>query len=86
MHFIRYQPDPMTDFHEAKIGIVVTEQQTIFRTRREHSIRLSGIFGDQIINQHANIGLGTVEYKRLISSQLECCIHAGHDPWAPASS
>ena len=58
---IRDQSDLVSDRREALIGIVLTQQKTILRARSHHPVRLTVFLRDQIVDQHADIGVGPVE-------------------------
>ena len=44
-------------FREAQIGVVFAQQQAIFGPAGKHAIRLRRALRDQVVNQHAQIGL-----------------------------
>ena len=44
-------------FRETQIGIVLAQEQAVFGPGGEHAIRLLGAQGDEVIHQHAQVGL-----------------------------
>ena len=42
---------------QAQIGIVLAQQQAIFGAAREHAIRLARAARDQVVDEHADVGL-----------------------------
>ena len=55
------QAQLMTYFGQAHVSIVFAQLQTVFGTAGEHAIRLVHPFGNQIVYQHAQISLLTVQ-------------------------
>ena len=52
---------------QSHVRIVLAEQQSIFRARRHHSIRLIGSLRHQIVDQHTDICLRAFEHQRFIA-------------------
>ena len=52
---------------QAQIGIVLTKQQPVFRARGHHAIRLVRAFGNEIVDQRADIAARTLQYNRKLS-------------------
>ncbi|CSC33107.1 Uncharacterised protein [Vibrio cholerae] len=44
-------------FGQTQISVVFTQQQTIFRTRSEHTVRFFSAHGRKIVDQHAHVRL-----------------------------
>ncbi|MNF42940.1 hypothetical protein D3C84_240100 [compost metagenome] len=42
---------------EAQIGVVLAQDKPVFGSRGEHAVRLLGAQGDQVVHQHADVGL-----------------------------
>ena len=42
--------------HQAKVGVVLSEHQAVFGPAREHPVGLFGPLGDQVVDQHADVG------------------------------
>ena len=68
----------MADFPEPQIRIVLPQQQTVLGPAGHHTIGLEALLRHQIINQHANIGLRTIQYHRLSAQALHGRIDACH--------
>ena len=60
----RGQPRLVPFLGQTEIGIVVTQQQAVFRPRRHDPIRLVRSLGHQIVDQHADIAFRTADYDR----------------------
>jgi len=73
----------MPEIHQAKICVVMAQQQPIFSARGKHAVRLSRIFRDQIINQYTDIRLRPIKHERRITTQFQGRINARHDALGP---
>ena len=60
MLFLADQSDAISFFPESQVCIILTEQQTVLGTACHHTVRLMVFFRYQIVDQHADIGFGTV--------------------------
>src|SRR5690606_36516078 len=54
---LRDEANLIADRRQAEIRIVMTQKQTVFRTRSKQTIRFFRSFGHQIINEHADISV-----------------------------
>ena len=51
------QPQLVSPLCEACVGIVLTEQDAVFRSGGEHAVGLVHAFRDKVVNEHADVGL-----------------------------
>ena len=72
------QPCLIPFLAKTEIGIILSQKQSIFCTAGHHSVRLMIFFCHKIIDQHANISLGTIQYKLLLTFDFHCCIDSGN--------
>ena len=42
---------------EPQVGIVLAQQDAVLRAAGEHAVGLFGPLGDQVVDQHADVGL-----------------------------
>ena len=63
---------------QANIGIILAQQNTVFRSRSKHPVRLIHALIDQVINQDANIGLVPTQHERILPSKLSVRIDTRH--------
>ena len=68
----------MTQLREAQIGIVVAEQQTIFRTGSKKTVRFIGAFIYQIIDEYTDITIGTAQNKGFLFFEFQSGIDPCH--------
>ena len=76
---IRHQAQPVAGFHEPLIRIVLAQQEPVFRPRGKHPVRLPGILRDEIVDQHADIGLRAIQDQRRVPLDLKGRIDPGHE-------
>ena len=50
---------------QAPVGVVGAKREPVLRARSEHAVRLADTFGDEIIDQHADIGRCPIKHDRL---------------------
>src|SRR5678816_2106021 len=58
------ESDVPAAWSETKICVVDPKQQPMLRTRREHPVRLKAPFGDQVVDQDADVSLVPAQAKR----------------------
>jgi len=58
-------------FSQAQIGIVLAQLQAVFGARGEHAIRLGHTAGDEVVDQHAEIGLVAARTPGLAALRLQ---------------
>lgn len=68
-----------TLLRKAVVGIILTEQNAIFGTAREHTVRLVDAFRYKVVNEDANISLVASEDERLLATNLADGIDACHE-------
>ena len=64
---------------EAQVGIVLAQQQPIFRAAREHPIRLARAARDEIVDEHADVGLVAPRPPRRALLHAQRGVDAGED-------
>ena len=76
--FLRSQSEFIATRSKTHIGIVLTEQNTVFGTRSEHTVRLVDAFRYKVVNQHTDIGFVTAKHKRFLSGHTLMGIDTGN--------
>src|SRR5687767_10269563 len=66
-------------WRKAQVGVVLTQQQTIFRATREHSIRLARAARDEIVDEHADVGFVATRPPRRAILHAQRRIDAGEN-------
>ena len=69
----------MTNGCQSLVSIILTQQQTEFRTAGHHSVRFSGAFVYDIINENADIPIGTLQYNGFFPLNVMHCIDAADE-------
>src|SRR5258708_34734458 len=64
---------------EAEISVVDAQQQPMLRARRKHPVRLEAPFGDQIVDENANVCLVATKLEHFASGDDVCGVHAGYE-------
>ena len=59
---------------KAQVGIVLAQQQAVFRPGREHAIGLQRAHGNEVIDQHSNISLIPTRTPGLLALHRQRCI------------
>ena len=78
--FLADQSDAVAFFAEPQIRVILTEQQTILGTACHHTVWLMVFFRYQIVDQNANIRLGTVEYQQFLTLDFQCRVDTRDQP------
>ena len=68
---------------ETHVGVVLPEQEAVLRSRSEHPIWLHSPFGNQIVNQHPDIGLVTPKDDRLAALDTSSGVYPRHQSLSP---
>lgn len=76
---IRGQADSVPEFSEASIGAVVAEEQAVFGTGGVEAVGLGEVAGDEVIDHHADVGLGTAEFNGRLAARPARGVDAGHE-------
>jgi hypothetical protein len=64
----RHRPGQFaTGRREPQVGVVLAQLQPVFGAAGEHAVRLAGALGDQVVDQHAEVGLVAARRPRLLS-------------------
>ena len=61
-------------------GVVLAEAEPIFRTAGKHAIGLGDAMGDEVVDQHADIGLGARRIPAIALLRAQCRVDAGEQP------
>ena len=69
----------MSEFGQTKIGIVMTQNQPVFGTTRQETIRFVRALGYKIVDHHADIGIASLQNDFFFSESMTTCIDAGKD-------
>ena len=69
----------MAFFSQAEVRVVVTEQQPVFRSGCQQAVGFIRPFSDKIIDQYADVGVGTAQDERFLAEQFGCSIDAGDE-------
>ena len=76
--FIVGQTDFMRNGGQSDVGIVLTEQNPIFGSAREHAVRLVDSFGHQVVGQYADIRLVPPQHERFVAAKLQRSVDSCH--------
>ena len=76
--FIGYKTDLMSDPAKSEIRIVLTQEQTVLRSRCHHAVRLMIFLCHKIIDKDPDIRLGTIKNHRVLLLKLSRRVHTGH--------
>ena len=76
--FLTYQPDLISNLPKPQVCIILPQKKAVLRPGSHHPIRLPVFFGHQIINQHTDVSLRTIQYHRLSSHNFHGRIDTGH--------
>ena len=76
---LRSEAKPIGTFGKAHVGIVLTEQDTIFGTRGKHTIRLVYTLCYQIIDEYANVGFIAAEREGFAAMTRDVRIDTRHE-------
>lgn len=74
-----YQSQLVGAFGKAHICIVLSEQDAVFGTGGEHTIRFVHTFCNQIVNQDTDVGLVPSQCERFATVAIDVCVDAGND-------
>jgi hypothetical protein len=77
------EPDFVANLRQAQIGIILAQQQAVFGPRSKHAVRLGRTFGNQVINQDANVCLIPPENDRRQVLYLASGIDPRHQTLRP---
>ena len=61
---------------QAAVGVILSEQESVFRARGHHSVRIGAALCDEVVYERSDIRAGTVEFKRVLFLNLACGIDA----------
>ena len=64
------------------VGVVLAQQDAVFGPRSEHAVRFFRALGDQIVDQHTDVGLASAERDGLEVPRGTCRVDARHNPLA----
>src|SRR5438105_10019224 len=81
-----YQLDGICTPSQSLISVVVPQKQSVLGTACKHPIRLFSSFGDEIVNENADIGFPPIQDKWWKSLNLNAAFAPAIRPCAAASS
>ena len=79
-NFYRQNADAVGGSHQPKTGIVLPEDESSLGSACEHAVGFVSSFRDEIVNQHANVGVLSAEHKGLFTTYGKRGIDPRHDP------
>ena len=65
-------------WRQTEVGIVLTQQNSVFGTRSEHSVGLIDTFRNQIVDQHTDVGLVASQHEGLTASEFQVGVDTRH--------
>ncbi|KAG1212178.1 hypothetical protein G6F35_010410 [Rhizopus arrhizus] len=71
------QPHLAAGRRQALVGVVLAQLQAVLGAAGEHAVRLVGAVGDQVIHQHAQVGLVAARAPAVQPAHLACGVEAG---------
>ena len=74
---IIHQAQFPTNFRQAQVGVVLAQLQPVFGARGKHAIRLLRAVADQVVDQHADIGLVATRRPWRFVPRSACGVEAG---------
>ena len=78
--FQRQNADAVGGIHEPVTGIVLPKYKTALRPAREHAVRFISSFRDEIVDQHADVGVLPTEHERFLTTYGKRGVNPCHDP------
>ena len=61
---------------QAAVGVILSEQESVFRARGHHSVRIGAALCDEVVYERSDIRAGTVEFERVLFLNLACGVDA----------
>jgi len=83
---IIHQPQVAAGLGQAQVGVVFAQDQPVFRAAGEHAIGLARATRDEVIDEHADIGLVAARRPRGLAGGGAGGITPAISPCAAASS
>ena len=77
------QPGVAAERRQARVGVVVAQQDAMLGARGEHAIGFVDAFGDEIVDHHADVRLAAREPQRLGAARRARRVDAGDQALAP---
>jgi hypothetical protein len=77
---LAHQAEPAAGLGQAQIGVVLAQQQPVLGAAGEHAVGLVGAAGDQVIDQHAEVGLVPARRPGLAPLHRQRRVGAGQQP------
>ncbi len=75
-----HQSELATRRCQTQVGVVFSQDEAVFGPTGKHAIGLAGAARDEIVNQHAEIGLAPLRHPRLASAKREGRVDPSHQP------
>ena len=73
-----YQADAVSHGAQAAVGVVLPQQQPVFRPAGHHAIRLLGALGHQVVDEGADVAFAALQDQRLPAQQFQRRVDPGH--------
>ena len=73
------QPETAADLREPQVRVVLAQHQPVLRAAREHAVRLARAAGDEVVDQHSDIGFVTAWIPGLAILRSKRGVHPGHE-------
>lgn len=70
----------MTDGCQTLVCVILTEEQAEFRAGCHHTVRLFAAFADEVVNENADITVGTLEDDGVFSLNIANSVDTAHKP------
>ena len=82
------EPEPAAERHQALVGVVLAQQQAVLGARGHHAVGLVGALGDEVVDEHAGVGLVAAQEQRLRRRRhgRAPALMPASRPWTAASS
>src|SRR5437764_87152 len=72
------QADVVAELGETEVGVVLTEDEAVFRPGCEHAVGFDGAFGDEVIDQDTDVGLIAAKNNWILASNVACGVDSSH--------
>ena len=76
---VRGEADFVSELGEAPVGAVVAEEQAVFGAGGVEAVGLGEFTGDEVVDHHADVGLGAAEFDRVLAERPAGGVDAGHE-------
>ena len=74
-----HQSQLISPFGQSHVGIILTEQDAVFRSRSKHTVRLIHTFGYEVVNQYTDVSFVASQHERLATVAVQVCVDTCND-------